>query len=283
MADADPSTTEARRVIVELNAQGVLSPALIAMRDSLEMIAISIDALKDTNFKNPPTIPHCFYNFAFKVPENEDPDERRVALTRWLLTKGFHELVRGIHETLERAYLYITLLQMKNQLPTYGDFEAALPAIKKKAEKAVFPDLIKLVSAGLDMPLAFEAECLSLQKVRNCLEHRAGIVTIEDTKGDEALRLVLPVLKVFIMRDGAEVELQHDLGEDHHVYAGQEVFVRRNSRERSYKLGERIQLTPADYQEITQACWMFVSDLGRKLPKKANEVSTPPHEQNANP
>jgi hypothetical protein len=129
------------------------------------------------------------------------------------------------------------------------------------------------VNGSLQSPLAFEAECLSLQKVRNCLEHRAGIVGLDDTKGADALHLVLPVLQVFLIRDGVEVELQYDMGEEGVVLAGQPIYLRRGSRERVYKLGERIQLSPADYQEITQACWMFVSDLGKKLP--GTPLSTP--------
>ena len=84
MADdiAEFSTTEGRRIVkLELNAQAVINPALIAMRDSLEMIAISLNALKDTDLKKIPVIPYCFNNFKFNAPDNEDPDERRAALT----------------------------------------------------------------------------------------------------------------------------------------------------------------------------------------------------------
>jgi len=175
-----------------------------------------------------------------------------------------------------RAYLYVALLQMKDELPTYGDLEVALPQVKKKASRAKFPELLRLVNEGLDIPLAFEAECQSLQKVRNCLEHRAGMVGPEDTKGADALRLVLPILKVYVMHNGEEVELQYDMGEARHVHAGQAIYMRRDSRERYYKLGESIQLTPADYQEITQASWIFVSDLVVKLPKRELPKSLAP-------
>src|SRR5687768_7097775 len=58
---------EPRRVTLQLSAQGVINPALIAMRDSLEMISISLHALISADVKNIPVIPYCFNNFKFGV------------------------------------------------------------------------------------------------------------------------------------------------------------------------------------------------------------------------
>ncbi|MBU1348200.1 MAG: hypothetical protein KKA16_14770 [Alphaproteobacteria bacterium] len=57
-------------------------------------------------------------------------------------------------------------------------------------------------------PLIFDAELQSLQKGRNCLEHRSRIVTERDCDGAEALELVLPRLAVLTMIGGEEQELQ---------------------------------------------------------------------------
>jgi hypothetical protein len=170
---------------------------------------------------------------------------------------------------LEEAYLYVNLSQMPDGPTTIGQFNAIVSTIRRKAGRAKFPELMQSVSAKLIEPLTFE-QFMSLQKVRNCMEHRGGVVGPEDTDGAQMLRLVLPSLKVFVVSEDGEIELRHDMGpggvriEKDHL-----AEVRRSSTERTYKSGQRIDFAPADYQEITQACWMFVTDLARKLPVRS--------------
>ena len=62
----------------------------------------------------------------------------------------------------------------------WSDFQAAMASAHKEATKLNFPDLLDAVNKRLKTPLHFEDEFLSFQKVRNCLEHRAGIVSPAD-------------------------------------------------------------------------------------------------------
>jgi hypothetical protein len=78
---------------------------------------------------------------------------------------------------------------------------------RKRAGEANFPDLIAQVNQGLTAPLHFESQFVSLQKVRNCLEHRDGVVGGKDVDPDtKVLRLALPRLKLFYETDGKEIE-----------------------------------------------------------------------------
>jgi hypothetical protein len=52
------------------------------------------------------------------------------------------------------------------------------------------------IKIGLTTPLAFGAEFLSIQKVRNCLEHRGGVVGTQDADIDGILRLSFPRFKI---------------------------------------------------------------------------------------
>jgi hypothetical protein len=79
---------------------------------------------------------------------------------------------------LEEAYLYNSLAQLKHSTgTTWGEFQIELQEFRKKASDANFPVLMGLVNAGLNDTLHFEREFRSLQKVRNCLEHRNGVVS----------------------------------------------------------------------------------------------------------
>jgi hypothetical protein len=194
---------------VNLNADGVVGPALAAMRDSLHIIALSLEALTNSDLRIVPNIPSSFTKFTFAAPANEDLAERRATLTRWLISKGIQELARGIRQSLEEAYLYVSLCQMPDGPTTVEQFNAMVSTLRRKAGRAKFPELMQSVSAKLVEPLTFEQEFRSLQKVRNCLEHRGGVVGPEDTDGAQILRLVLPALKVFVVSENGEIELLH--------------------------------------------------------------------------
>ena len=57
-------------------------------------------------------------------------------------------------------------------------------------------------------PLHFEKEFFSLNKVRNYLEHRNGVVGQRDLdKTTGMLELSLPCLKIFAEQDGTDIEL----------------------------------------------------------------------------
>ena len=89
--------------------------------------------------------------------------------------------------------MYLKLLSAPPKIPTSATWEDVLASVRKPASKLSFPDLLATVNAGLSSPLDFEREFLSMQKVRNCLEHRAGVVRKQDLDEDgAALTFKLP-------------------------------------------------------------------------------------------
>jgi hypothetical protein len=91
-----------------------------------------------------------------------------------------------------------------------------------------------------------------MQKVRNCLEHRAGVVRKQDLDEDgAALTLSFPRLKVFYMRGDKEIELARDERVD--ARDGQptvQVLCRTVTRSRAFQLGERVMLALELWPEV---------------------------------
>ena len=260
--NADKPNTEKVHVKLTLNADGVIAPALRAMRLSSEMMAIALDALEHADLANPPPVEGAFFTLGFS--NAEDTAVKKAAYSAWLLGKGFQELAKGVRETLEEAYLYVMIMREHPNLQIYGDLMQAIDTIKRKANKFKFPDLSKAIQDELGQELDFADEFRSMQRVRNCLEHRDGVVGQIDLDPDgQTLRLRLPRLKFFIEDDGRETEVV----KNQHIEKGTEIGMRRDIRVREYALGTRITFSPAEFQEIAYACWFFANDLGRKLPK----------------
>jgi hypothetical protein len=136
--------------------------------------------------------------------------DRFLAIQNWILSKGFQDLSRGVRESLEAAVVYLDVvrLSLRPFRLTYNQINAKLDKFRKDAGKLPFPELLKKVNAGLKEPMAFESEFLSLQKARNCLEHRGGKVGQSDINDSASGMMVLsfPRLRVFYKKDNEEVE-----------------------------------------------------------------------------
>ncbi len=247
-----------RRLSFSFDRNGVVLPLVRAVRDSAEAIGFSLTAMKSADLAPTPHVPETFARYEYDAG-TRDPEERRAAYIAWLLSMGYQDLARATRAMLEGAFVYLEVLKLIGSTLSADQLLKA----RKFAGGFSFPVLLDRVNQGLETPLIFAAEMLSLQKVRNCLEHRGGIVGDQDVNANGELKLVLPTL-VFVVREGdKEVELYIN----YRTEAETEVALKRISRERVYKLDERIIFSPADFVEIAHSCRMLADDLREKLPQ----------------
>lgn len=252
---------------IDLNANGVAAPAQRAAWQCSEIVTFCLQSAAASDLSKQPEIVTKAMAYKFTGPDMT-ASERFALYENWLLAKGFHELARGVRESLEEAVFYVELVKNQQTHTTWGQFQVKVAAIRKRAGRLPFPTLLAEVNAGLTAPLAFADEFASFQKVRNCLEHRAGTVGAEDVDQTGHLTLTLPRLKMFYVNPaGDEIELAAGVIIDTHEHTGMaEILMKRENRARPYALGEKITFDSAEFSEIAFACNMFASDLAAKLP-----------------
>jgi hypothetical protein len=247
-------------VRLTLNPQSVVRPALLALRNSMEVVAICLPAIDSAK-----AVPHLGtqgFEFRFEPQPPSRIEERRPVLRNWLLSKAFHELARGVKQSLQEAYFYLEVLKLQG-VSTMGALQDQPDELRAKANDLNFPTAMERVNARLPKPLHFEREFLSLNKTRNCLEHRNGVVGDPDVdKNTGTLDLALPRMKVFFEDDGKEIEL----AKGQYFAKDTQVLMKRVTENTVYKIGEEINFTVEEFNRIAFACWMFASDLGKKLP-----------------
>ena len=264
MADTD-------QVKLVLNPGGVVAPILRTLQETLEVLSISVIAVQAADLSQP--APHVGNWVGLRFEGNaRPPEEKKFAYLNWLFSKGFQEFSRGVRHALEEAYLFVEIIrdvQGRDGAMTWGDMQPVIERSRQRASKMNFPDLMAGVNKGLSSPLHFEEEFLSLQKVRNCLEHRNGVVGNDDvSKETGRLTLTFPRFVVFVTKNGNDVEI----GPGHTVEAGELIGFKLASGIREFKLGARIGFSADDLAQIGWGCWAFADDLRRKLPKlKADE------------
>jgi hypothetical protein len=258
---------------VTLNKDGVIAPALHAVNTTAGAVVVALRAIEDADLAGPVTINGHDMTFQLELGESSE-EVRRTSYRSWLLTRGFHELVRGLHGSLEEAYLWIELVKSQGQRLPASSFEEYAAKIKKYANAKNLPDLLEAVSSGLNSRFSWEAQALSLNKVRNCLEHRNGIVTERDAGvGATAMQLSVPAIQLAVAQpDGAQLQLKLGMI----VQGGGSVTLRIAPRHIEFKVGEPIVFTANDFGEIAFGCWIMAQNLAGNLPLPAGKPAETP-------
>jgi hypothetical protein len=172
---------------------------------------------------------------------------------------------------LEEAVLYNGIVARAGELTTLEEVQAAEQELRKAASNMLFPELLAEVNKGLTTPLHYEREFLSLQNVRNCLEHRDGIVRERDVDPHtQVLRLALPRIKMFYDDAGREIELNKGSMVEKDI----DLLMKAVVAEREFKLGDRVTFNADEFHDIGFGFWAITNDLMNRLPQLPPEVGT---------
>lgn len=191
-------------------------------------------------------------------------EQRRQRHESWILSKAFQDLMRGVRSSLEEAYFFIRLMDVgRFRAGISGTLDEILRPFREEAASMQFPPLLGAVNARLDKPLAFSQAYQSLQDARNCLEHRNGVVGQRDAKSNGKLVLQFPRILLFVERDGKWIEMSRGF-----VSKGEMLKLKIDLRKREYEIGQRLEISAVDFEEIAFACSQFAGELARNLPKQ---------------
>jgi hypothetical protein len=252
-----------QQVQLHFDGNGVAAPGQLAAMEANEMVAFCLHAIESADLGAPPSAPiSAKMHYSFTGIERTAV-ERKEFYIRWIVAKGLNELARGVRSTFEEALFFIERMKNLCGEMTTEEFNSRIRAIRSRANRLNFPELMRQVNLGLTSPLTFEGEIASLQKVRNCLEHRAGVVGAADVDDAQLLTLHLPRIKAFIWRNNEEIELEAGM----QVEAGEELGVKRVTRTRSYSVGEKVIIDAADFSEIALPAICFREMWHRNFPQ----------------
>lgn len=264
--------TKPKPIHITLNPNGVAAPAQRIVIVASQVVSAALKAFAKDDLSEPNLLSGIM-GYRFGGIEWSD-EERRSTFQNWILSKGFQDLARGVRETLEEAIFYIEMLKLQPGRTTWGELEAKMAAIRSDAGKLQFPQLMEAVNKELKDKMAFTDEFISLQKDRNCLEHRGGLVGSRDVDVENGkMILAFPRVRLFYMRGEVEIEVAageaidtHDVSDPSAEKGEVPIYFQRVMRTREYDMGEPVVITEADFADIAMACHMFAGDVASKLP-----------------
>jgi hypothetical protein len=253
---AEPVSPPRPQVALELNLGAIIAPAQNAVVLASEIVDFVSGAMGSTDLSKKSDNQELQYRF--KSPAIS-AQERRAMYESWLYSKAFQDLLRGLKGSLELAYVFVNLLSRSHRTASNTTIEDFLAPFKKEAATLHFGPLLDKLNERLGEPLPFVEAYHSLQRARNCFEHRNGIVGQVDAPAGGVMILSFPRVKMFYKRGDGEVELErgHVINADDSEESVQ-IFTKIEPRDRRFSPRQRLEITPRDFNEIAFACNYFL-------------------------
>lgn len=263
-------TNNKQTLNVNLNPNTTINALLNKIKECSNCILFGLQTAELVN-EIPPEFQIKEDFFRLQIGENEEDIEiKRKHYKNWLIKKGFEDLVKGIESSLREAYFYVTCISefeeviRAKEVIKYEDVDK----IRKKALTMHIPTMIEKIETHLDKPLDYKQQILSINKGRNCLVHRGGVVIEKDIndKIENTLKLKWVKFKFFYEKDGEEIEVFKN------AIIGSEgkkttINMKKENKTISFKMGEHIVLNYNQFNEFIVTCYYFGMDLVKSLPK----------------
>jgi hypothetical protein len=189
-----------------------------------------------------------------------DLEKGRRAYRRWIVSSGVRDAVESVSRFLEtiRAVLAVWSLGRK-QTPgeaVWGeDWNHTMYREASQFHRRGLPDKIAFLTKqyGLSFDADSIALLLSINQVRNCLVHRAGVVSKLDVDEDSTLKLRWLRLTTIVSDSSGEREVELPVV----VQPGGKAVLRSHPDIREYKLGEIIELDAVDFNNVAWTLLTF--------------------------
>jgi hypothetical protein len=189
----------------------------------------------------------------------------------WVFRKAFDDFTIGISQTLIEVCRFLGLTDVSivsKDNPFLGKeaMEEALELINDAPNKFHFPVLLKKIETALGTTLPYKEELLSINQVRNCLVHRAGIVSKHDLNDTQNSTLVLRYqdLILYIQKAGTVMELTWAAKQDSPYI--ENMGYQYVPKTVSFSLNERVIIDANIFKALVTTTILFSNELILRLP-----------------
>ncbi len=182
------NTINPKKGRIQLNTDEIIIDYNKVVQNTLNMVSFIMTNLQETEFDivpNPPLFNH------FKLVEIQYVGDKKIYLNMWIFNHALNDIIKAINLSLGRANYFSELMELNGKTFSIEDYEKHEKKLNKKYLKRDMPSLITGIEQKLTKPLIHLEYIKSINDVRKCLEHRAGIVTEIDTNTEVESKNVL--------------------------------------------------------------------------------------------
>jgi hypothetical protein len=183
---------------------------------------------------------------------------------RWLVSACLRDVIEALNECLDRIAESCLIFRFMTDPPSSKiEAEAQVSLARKRFRKLGLPTKIEEIASMADSSVipGSRNHVLTINHCRNCLVHRLGLVSEEDTKGDDSLVVSWLGFEVWVESPTEErpIGLPYFVGED------ETLSLRNSARKKVFNLGESIEFST---DELMQVCWtvfLFAQQLSENV------------------
>jgi hypothetical protein len=206
-----------------------------------------------------------------------DVEHAREEFQKWIVGAGLRECAEAINPLLEEARNACAVYRFAGSGPTIlkvGELKDKLFGAQKKFHRDGLPDKIETLKKEYDPGIIPELtdHILSINKARNCLVHRRGIITKMDFNTADSLFVRWKKMEL-IARDE---EGNEEVFEIPFTTKGDTtISMKISDTSRIFRLGEAIIFSPRDFSSMCTTFFFFAQQLVENLKKYGESKGVP--------
>ena len=246
----------------------IWEPALVGILRASFFAGVGTNAARDQSLTNCDLPGLMKFSYSRSVPNLQDI---KLEFERWILANAFREAVESFALALDRSYEALLLAEWVNtgKRPTFSRFRKFFHVgVEKKLEV-----LCDEFGVSTDVAPYF----VSLNKARNCLAHRMGVVGPMDlTEGNALVVRYRRMEFIIIEDDGKEQTIPVDTGGTFQIESPcHRAEIRFPEEQRPFALGTRLLLAPSDAKYIFWTLNRCAIELKSSIIAKLREMGFP--------
>jgi len=253
------------RIEINLDVlRGNLSVRLQHLSDILKIAAISSRVVDDSQFNAYST----FMEFNVAPAAKLDLCQAKEFFYQWCLTNNFRDSVEHCGIFLEECNLVCELLKARsNNKIKAENIKDIYGKNKDKFHKRNFPDKINYLRKEYSVSSVLEEHILSLNRTRNCLVHRGGVVGAMDANEAGVLEIKYRAFQLSIqsVNGGEEVVIDEPMTVGTKTESN--AFMKLTDFKKEFKTGEKIKFSPKEHPKTICTFWLFGNDIHQSMCK----------------
>jgi hypothetical protein len=263
-----------------INLENIREIAYKGIRRTTIFLGFGVNAARDEEFINY-ALPEKQFRFLPEKVSVEDIKGFKQNFEKWIIWNCLRELIESFGIYLDAIHQSCLLIATNKGRVTEKDANSWGPAFEHKGVE----DKLRLLRSRFNISTKNERYFVTINQARNCITHRQGRIGKEDLKGSASFRPTWRAFDFIIKTpDGSELSLQTPIPKTGiYLKDGGTVALKVVERIRDCKLGEIIEFTPSDINEI---CFLVQEASGEILASTltyAREIGIIIAEQSAQP
>jgi hypothetical protein len=252
------------QVTVNLAAlQGFAQRQLQRLIDQLEFAHAGSALVRDEHYPGQ----HAFLAFYPSNNTRLSLDAAREASEQWLVLHTLRDSLEVMSQFLEQADRCCAVYQLAAKPEPKGADLMRLDSRSRAFHRLGFPKKVQRLADDFDVTAEFTEHVVSQNDARNCVVHRRGTVSTEDTLQNGRLQVKWIRMRLqAVSSDGATTT---DLDGPTVLTAGSSINLITAPMVRSFAVGESVKFSYDDLVGIVITQWRFVGTMAESIQRYA--------------